>query len=115
MASILTWNLWQVSGAMEEVGLLTKELTGEAEKWGALGMKEVVAKAEMLTGGTPGMEEVGKEVWTGQGTVGATGVMTGKGTAGKKTGKMQEGLGRALMRQGIEETVEGKDLAVGMV
>ena len=106
MASILTWNLWQVSGAMEEVGMLTKELTGEAEKWDALGMKGVVAKAEMLTGGTPGMEE---------GTLGATGAMTGKRKAGEKTGKMQEGLGRALMRQGIEETVEGKDLVVGMV
>ena len=75
VASTQIWNPWQETEATEDVTgrmlLLTKEVRGEAGKWGTPEMKDVT-KAEMVTG-------MGK-VWTGKGTE-----ATGKGMAGVKT------------------------------
>ena len=75
VASTQIWNQWQETEATEDVTgrmlLLTKEVRGEAGKWGTPEMKDVT-KAEMVTG-------MGK-VWTGKGTE-----ATGKGMAGVKT------------------------------
>ena len=75
VASTQIWNPWQETEATEDVTgrmlLLTKEVRGEAGKWGTPEMKDVT-KAEMVT-------RMGK-VWTGKGTE-----ATGKGTAGVKT------------------------------
>ena len=75
VASTQIWNQWQETEDTEDVTgrmlLLTKEVRGEAGKWGTPEMKDVT-KAEMVTG-------MGK-VWTGKETE-----ATGKGMAGVKT------------------------------
>ena len=113
VASIQTWNLWRGAGALEEVGIggmVARRVMEEAGTGDMAGLIEVVAKKEMATEEALAMEELGRGVAIGTGTLEAkTGVGTRKGQ-GNERGTIQGEQAVAPMRQGVEKKEVMEDL-----